>query len=343
MVSKRLFCYLKDGRPVHCYKITNNVGEYVEVLDYGASIHAIVVGDRNGALEDVALGAEPDTLERCTYIGGTIGRCANRIAYGRYTLDGKTYQLEQNKFGHFLHGASGNYANKLFTGEMFPEENRVVMRLYDTGEGGFDCCVYAAFWFSFDDSGMLSLTLEMEGEGATILNPTNHTYFNLSGGSDARDHTLWIDSEYRVSRGEMGLPNGGSISVLNSPADFTKERTIREAMLDRQSGYFTKDTPSYDEFYLLDGRKFRHAATLGYPKNGRVMRVYTDMPCLVLFAGGDRKPETGKNGKTYEGYCAVCLETGFVPNAVNCPQYDSPVFQRGQRLVAHTVYQFSAE
>lgn len=345
MVTKRLFCHLKDGREVYSYRIENSCGEYVELLDYGASVHSVVVRDSAGRLGDVVLGAEPDGLEGCTYVGGTIGRCANRIAHGRYEVDGKVYQLEQNLFGHFLHGASGNYAHKLFTGEIVEEENRVVFKLHDTGEGGFDCHVDAAFSFSFDDEGRLELLLQMEGEDTTVLNPTNHAYFNLSGEQDVRDHSLWIDSEYRVARDETGLPNGGSIKVLGTPADFTKERSIREAM--SQSGgterYFTKEQPSYDEFYLLKGRVYHHAATLRCHLSGRVMKVFTDMPCLVLFTTGDRRAEKGKNGKVYEGYCAVCLETGFVPNAVNCPQYDSPVFRKGEKLSARTVYQFLTE
>lgn len=342
MVEKTFYCQLKDGREVYRYRIQNSYGEYVDLLDYGASIQAIVVRDKEGTLGDVVLGAEPERLEECTYVGGTIGRCANRIAHGRYEVDGKSYQLEQNLFGHFLHGASGNYAHKLFAGEIQEEKNRVILRYHDCGEGGFDCEADAAFAFSFDDEGRLELELQMEGEDTTVFNPTNHAYFNLSDGGDLRDHTLWIASDRRVSRQEGGLPDGGSINVLGSPADFTKERTIREAMLADSEGYFTRELPAYDEFYLLNGRNYVHAATLSCPENGRVMKVFTDMPCLILFTTGDRKAETGKRGRIYEGYCAVCLETGFVPNAVNCPQYDSPVFRKGERLTARTIYQFLA-
>ncbi|MDO4333992.1 MAG: aldose epimerase family protein [Eubacteriales bacterium] len=343
MVEKNFFCQLKDGRDVYSYRITNCHGEYAELLDYGASIHAVVVRDKDGNLGDVVLGAGRDRLETCTYEGGTIGRCANRIAYGRYEANGKMIQLEQNCFGHFLHGAGGNYAHKLFHGEMREEENKVIFYWHDSGEGGFDCGADAAFSFSFDDEGNLALELTMTGEDTTVLNPTNHAYFNLSETGDARDHTLWIAANRRTSRGEAGLPDGGGISVENSPADFTKERTIREAMSSDPDGYFQKAVPSYDEFYLMDGRKWRHAATLRCPANGRAMEVFTDMPCLVLFVSGDRRVEQGKDGRIYEGYCAVCLETGFVPNAVNCPEYDSPLFQKGETLTAKTTYHFFTE
>lgn len=343
MITKELFCHLKDGRAVYSYTIQNIHGESVKLLDYGASIQEINVRDRYGNIADVVMGADPDHLEAFTFEGGTIGRCANRIAYGRCEIGGKQYQLEQNMLGHFLHGGSGNYAQKLFTGKIIEQENKVIFFWHDTGEGGFDCCVDAAFSFSFDDEGRLALALEMEGEDTTILNPTNHSYFNLTVDGDARDHWLYIASKQRAARGESGIPNGGSIPVSGSPADFTWERQIREAMSKDPTGYFTKEKPSYDEFYLFQGREYRLTASLRCQENGRRMNVYTDMPCLVLFVCSGRKPELGKNGRIYDGYSSVCLETGFVPNAVNCPQYDSPVFQKGEKLIARTVYQFLAD
>lgn len=340
MVEKAFFCDLQDGRSVYSYKISNSHGEYVTLLDYGATIHQIVVRDKNGILGDVVLGADPEHFEACSYKGGTIGRCANRIGYGRCTIDGRQVQLEQNLMGHFLHGASGNYSEKLFAGEIFPEENKVVFHWLDEGDGGWDCKVQVDFGFSLGDDGRLTLQLEMCGDGTTVLNPTNHAYFNLMGTGDARDHLVWISADRRVERGDAGLPNGGTLSVGGTPADFTAERSVREAMASDSVGYFRKDKVMFDEFYVYDDRMTRLAATLYCPENGREMRVYTDMPCLVLFCAGGRKPELGKNGAVYEGYCAVCLETGFVPNAVNCPEYVSPVFTSGEKLTATTVYQF---
>lgn len=340
MIEKNFFCGLKDGRTVSSYTITNSRGEYVTLLDYGATIHQLVVRDKNGCLGDVVLGADRNDFDSCSYKGGTIGRCANRIGYGRCIIDGKEIQLEQNMMGHFLHGASGNYAEKLFSGEMLPEENKVVFHWLDEGSGGWESTVQADFAFSFDDECKLTLSLEMVADGTTVLNPTNHAYFNLMGTGDVREHQLWIGADQRVTRGEMGLPNGGKQSVAQTPADFTKVRSIRAAMGSDSVNYFRKDKIMFDEFYVYDDRQLRHVATLFCPENGREMQVFTDMPCLVLFCAGGRKPETGKEGALYEGYCAVCLETGFVPNAVNCPEYVSPVFAAGEKLTATTVYRF---
>ena len=331
MISKREFCTLKDGRRVYCYRVKNDYGEYVELLDYGASVQSIVVRDNKGKLGDVVLGADPERLEECTYLGGTIGRCANRIANGRYVIDHQEVQLEQNMRGHFLHGASGNYAHKLFCGTIDEEKNGVNFYYRDKGEGGFSCCVDVNFFFSFDNEGKLSMEFRMKTEGTTILNPTNHTYFNLSERADVREsHHLWIGSDRLVTRGTDGLPDGGIQKVNGNPYDFTVEQPLSKAMT----------VEGYDEFYEIVGEGMKHIATLSCPEKGRTMKVYSDMPCLILFVNGKRKAEYGKAGKKYEGYCGICLETGYVPNAVNCPAYRQPVFRAGEELVTRTIYEF---
>lgn len=341
MINEELFGNLKDGRVVHQYTIFNRHGEYVQMLDYGASIHAIVVRDRSGQLGDVVLGArDARSLTECTYVGGTIGRCANRIAHGRYQVAGQKYQLETNCFGHFLHGASGNYAHKIFQASIDELARSVTFHLRDQGDGGFDCAVDTYVTFTFNDDRQLILTYEMEPENTTILNPTNHAYFNLGVDQDIREHILQINSEEIVTRGEDGFPDGGKVGVAGTPADFTSPRALAAAMTSDQVEYFKKAQPSYDEFYLLHRDLHQPAATLSCLQNGRYMNVYTDMPCLVLFTTGDRAAEPGKHEQIYEGYLAVCLETGFVPNAINSSQYDSPLFYKGDKLYSQTIYEF---
>lgn len=343
MISMREFGVLPTGETVHLYHIENRKGECVELLDCGAAIQAICVKDRNGKIDDIVLGApESSDPTVCHVLGSTIGRCANRIAHGRYEVDGKVYQLEQNSNGHFLHGASGNYAKKLFKAAVDEERNTVTFSFVDQGEGGFDCTVFVQVSYSFGDDSILTMTTHMVPDGTTVLNPTNHAYFNL-GVSDIRNLHLTLRADYRVSRDENGLPDGGKIAVQGTSADFTSERTILDAMEHDSSGYFTTPTPGYDEFYILNRNPVLPVAELYSPENGRVMQVETDMPSMVLFAIDRSKPEPGKYGQKYCGYCAVCLEPGFVPNAVNCPQYDSPVFRAGEELCSVTKYIFKTD
>ena len=343
MVTKDIFACLSDGRVVHSYKITNSRGEYVTLLDYGATIQEIVVGDGRGGMGDVVLGAKPDELESCGFRGGTIGRCANRIAGASFTIDGKTYALEKNQGENILHSGSGNYANRLFSGQI-EDGNTVSFHLEDGGEAGFGCRVQADFIFSFTDEGCLGLRLEMKPYGPTVLNPTNHAYFNLTGEfGDVRRERLWIASDQIASRDKGGVPSGGVTCVTGTPADFTTPRVLGEAMDNDVEGYFPGGMPGYDEFYVFDSRQWRAVARLEDGPSGRVMDVYTDMPGVVLYCSGGRKPYEGKNGHIYRGYSFVCIETGFVPNAVNCPEYVSPVFREGEKLVANTVYKFSVK
>ena len=343
MIVCREFGTLGLDEKVHLYRISNRNGEFVELLDYGATIHSICVADRNGKIDDIVLGApEGSDPRQCNVMGSVIGRCANRIAHGRYEADGKVYQLEQNENGNFLHGASGNYAKKMFVASVKEETNTVIFSLEDTGEGGFDCAVQAQVSYSFGDDSVLTMTTSMVPEGTTVLNPTNHAYFNL-GASDVRDLHLMLRAPARVSRDLGGLPDGGRIAVQNTAADFMEGRIIREAMEDDPTGYFAGGEPKYDEFYILERDPQQPVAELYCPQNGRMMQVVTDMPSMVLFVFPKQQAVPGKNGKNYSGYCAVCLEPGFVPNAVNCPEYDSPIFRRGEALHTVTKYIFKTD
>ncbi|MCD8014729.1 MAG: galactose mutarotase [Lachnospiraceae bacterium] len=364
MVEKKAFGRLGDGRMVSLYRITNQYGEYVSLLDYGATIYEIIVRDRNGQLGDVVLGAPgADSLETFPFMGSTIGRCANRIANGRYEADGIQYQLEQNMGKHFLHGGSGNYAKKLFSGSVDEALQSVTFYYKDTGEGGFTCDADAYVTFRFDEEARLSIIYDWSGEDTTILNPTNHSYFNLAGTKDARGQKLRICSGNRVSRDEDGIPDGGEIPVKGTAADFEQMWSICQAMESDNTGYFEDAVKLYDEVYVMNdktsrpaaqaasqseadpqkNRPFRLLAELSSPETGRTLHVYSDMPSLVLFLIPIEPGVTGKHGQVYEGYCGVCLETGFVPNAVNCPQFDSPLFHKGEQLHSVTVYQFGTE
>ncbi len=345
MIEKRKFGDLPDGRAVTLYSIKNSLGEYVELLDFGAAIHSVYVKDAEGHLGDVVLGVNEacELSGRRTFEGITIGRCANRIAFGRFEIDGKVTQLECNSSGHFLHGASGNYAHKMFQTETDEKNNTVSFFFHDTGEGGFDCEADVKVSFTFDDNHRLEIRYEMVADGDTVLCPTNHAYFNLSGDDDVRDHYLRICADQLAPKGEIGMPTGDSMDVKDTPADFRELRLIREAIDSDLDGLYFKKSKAYDDFYILSKKDYGLAAELISPKSGRRMRVYTDMPSVILYTPINLEPKAGKNGRFYDGYCSVCLETQFVPNAVNCPQYLSPVFRKGEKLISKTVYAFDTE
>lgn len=342
MIRVEEFGKLTSGRSVLKYVISNRKGEYVELLDYGAAIHSVNVLDKDGNISDVVLGVEKATdLEQNSFEGITIGRYANRIGFGKCTLDGKEVQLECNMFGHFLHGASGNYGFQHFQGIVDDASNSVTFRYLDTGAGGFDCNVDTSVTFSFDDDSRLQIHYHMVPDGTTVISPTNHTYFNLSGG-DVRDLHFQVCTDQVVNRAEFGLPCDGTHSAKGSPADFTSMRTIREAMDSDEGGYFERLPKRFDEFYVLPGNLDTWAARLCDDVTGRSVNVYTDMESLIIFNGIAESEVKGKAGAVYEGYCGFCMETQLVPNAVNCRGFRSPVFHKGEAYDSTTIYEFAA-
>lgn len=339
MITKTQFGSFKDGRKISLYTISNSFGESVGLLDYGAAVHSVKVRSRDGQIGDVVLGVEKaEELLAYSFEGVTIGRCANRIAQGRYGWKGKTYQLEQNRNGHFFHGASGNYAHQMFHAKYCEDGDSIVFGLRDTGKGGFDCEADVRITFSFDDSHRLTICYEITPDGDTIVSPTNHAYFNLSGQSDVRDHLLRIYAGRTAVKDAEGIPRGEVRNVRCTGMDFRELRSIREAM-GQERRTVDAELLTYDEYYLLESQK-SPAAELFAPDTGRVMRVFTDMPGLILFTPYVKEARKGKYGEVYQGYCAICLETQHIPNAVNCAGFLKPTVLAHQTFCSKTSYEF---
>lgn len=342
MITKTNFGAISDGRMVHKYTISNKKGESAEFLDYGASLHGLWLFDRNGSLSDCVLGVTGSKeLEGVNNEGSVIGRCANRIAYGRCRIGRREIQLETNQQGHFLHGGRGNYAKKFFTAEEAPEKNQIIFSLVDTGEGGFNNNVQVKVTYTFDDDSRLTIDYELTPEEETILCPTNHAYFNLDGFGDIRDEKLTIESGTIADIDEEGIPDGRTLAVNGNVYDFTIPKSFREAFISDQEEYLKKRSRgTFDTVYLIDGTGYRKAATLFSEQSGREMTVYTDSDALILFTPDKCGQKEGKRGARLPDYAAVCLETQFVPNAVNCLGFRSPVFKAGEALRTRTQYAF---
>lgn len=343
MIEKSVFGTLPDGRVVTQYTIRNRHGEYVELLDLGASLHSVFVRDKDGRLGDVVLGVtEAAELTDRSYEGVIMGRVGNRIANGRCVIDGEPLQLEQNTGGHCLHSGSGNYAYRLFTAAEGDDGQSVTFRLDDRGEGGWKVPVDAQIRYTFDDDHRLTLHYTLTPEGATLLSPTNHAYFNLNDFGDAREHILTIHSENLAKKGPTGVPEGQLLPVKGTPADFTAPRRIGDALESEPQAFFAAvGSRKFDDFYVMPGQGMRLFAELYAPATGRRMRTWSDMQCLILFTPDNCTIRRGKRGITYLDYSAVCLETQFVPNAVNCSgAFEVPLFRKGEKLETTTVYEF---
>ena len=339
MIKKELYGIHPDGIPVHLFRIQNKWGEYVELLDYGASIHRIVIRDRSGQLSDVVLGAaNAKDLGQFTLEGVSIGRCANRIRDAKCTLDGTTVYLEKGRDGHCLHSGSANYGRQHFEAGIIDDSN-VQFYICDKGKCGFNCDAHTWIAFGFDEMHCLRITYDITPSATTVLSPTNHAFFNL-GCSDARDHLLKLCAEQYAPKGSDGIPDGDIRSVSETPLDFRSARTLREALDTAENGFFLNDHHSYDDNLILSGSGYRYVGALYSSETGRKMDVFTDMPSIVLFTFDSDRPINGKDGAVYSGFKSVSLETQFVTNAVNCSQYQSPVFHKGESLHSKTEYRF---
>ena len=334
MIQKELWDAM-DGREIWLLRILNCHGEYVELLSYGASLHSAYVKDREGNLSDVVLGAKcaSDLAAGFTGEGVSVGRCANRIADGRCVIGGKTVILEQNQNVNCLHSGCDQYGLHHFTFEIDEAENTVHFFHTDEGKCGFNTRVAVKISYRFDDAHRLTIHYNLDPEEETVLSPTNHAYFNLDQ-SDVRDLRLWIDADSYLPKTEKGLPEGDILPVTDTVFDFRKSIRLGDAM-QRAEGVV-----SYDDHLLLNGAGQRLVAILSSEKSGRVLNVYTDMPSMTFYASRLGRAFAGKNGRTYEGYCFICLETQFPTNAVNCPSYASPVFSAHERLISETVFEF---
>jgi aldose 1-epimerase len=345
MVNVTNFGKLSDGRQVKKYTITNKYGEYVELVELGAVLHSVCTFDKNGKLGDCVLGcADVEAMLGRSFKGATMGRCANRIEYARCTVEGKEYKLEEGRGGHFLHSGSGNFAFKLFESKVEDDNKTVTFYIRDHGEGGFNTDVDVYIHFTFDDDHRLTIHYELTPiDEPAVLSPTNHAYFNLNDFGDAREQILTIYASNLAKSGESGCPVGGLTPVKGTPVDFTSPRNIGEAM-DSDPSFFPDGRIGYDNFYVLDRQRDDNLAAVLYaPKTGRVMKAYTDMQSVILYTPSECAGRDDKNGTLTADYSAVCIETQFVPNAVNVPEFDSPVFKPGEKYDSTTVYEFSVQ
>lgn len=331
MIKTYPFYSLKKGKTVKAFEIENKRGEKAVVLDYGAAIASLEILDRQGKTENVILGpkAGEDPTE-FKYLGAVMGRCGNRIENAAFSIGEKSFHLAATEGPHHLHGASGNWAKQFFKGRALGDDT-VLLELLDDGRDGWECQAEVKLTYTFDDHGALTLKYRVKALGDTVISPTNHSYFNLDPSWDLLDTEIKIFSDLYAPKSPSRMPHGTLASVSGTPLDFRQKRSFKEALTQAQE-FFPPYQKAYDDFYSLLGGGFRQGAEVYSKRKGRVLRVFTDAPALILYT------PTDENGKPF----AFCLETQYMPNAVNCPEYPSPVFKKGETMTSSTIYAFDA-
>lgn len=335
-----------DGKAVQLYTLQNNQ-LHVTLTNYGARLVSLVVNDKDGQERDVILGydtAEEFKQNADNFYGAVVGRFGNRIGNAAFTLNGETYTLEKNDGENSLHGGANGVYNKVWDVE---EESDTAITLTYTspdGEAGYPGTVTMKVTYSLTDQGGLVIDYNGTTDKETVLNLTNHAYFNLNGEGDESilDHELQIDADAITEVNETLIPTGKSLSVEGTAFDFRQPETIGARIEDDNEQL--KIGKGYDHnFELIKGEGFQRVATLYAPKTGIEMQVLTTEPGLQFYSGNFMKEEDpkGKNGKTYGFRAALCLETQHFPDAPNQANFPSTVLKPGEQYTSKTEYRFS--
>lgn len=345
MITAESFGKTKDGRKVTRFVITNQKGARLALLNYGAIIQEVSVPDKNGVLTDVMLGFDDIAGYEVNrpHFGAVIGRNGNRIAGGKFTLNGQEISLAVNETarGNNLHSGPDFYEHRMYEASVNEKNDCVSFRL-DTPDGdqGFPGRFTVTVTYMLTAENKVKIHYEGSADKDTVANMTNHSYWNLNGESDGSvmDHLLEIRAQSFTPVDAAAIPTGEIKPVEGTPFDFRSAKPMsRDAETDCEQ---LKITSGYDHNFVLDGDGLREVASVTGEKSGIVMRVLTDLPGMQLYAGNFVNVEKGKGGKPYGPHAGLALETQYHPNSVNIPAFESPVLKAGERYSTTTCYRF---
>jgi aldose 1-epimerase len=343
-VKKSGFGKLEDGAGITLYTLTNSHGASAKIMTYGATLIELRVPDRNGKLGDVVLGFESlEPYEKGhPFFGSTVGRVANRIAKGQFTLDGKSYTLAANNGPNHLHGGLKAFDKAIWKAAPVETADGPAVKLTldsHDGEEGYPGNMDAAVTYTLTNDNALRIEYAATADKATLCNLTNHTYFNLAGKGDVLGHEMMLAADRFVAVDDTLIPTGELKPVKGSPMDFTTPHAIGERI--NQVGGEPK---GYDHCYALNsgGRTFALGARVMEPTTGRVMEMYTDEPGVQFYTSNFLDGSlTGKGGAVYRKHSGFCLEAGSYPDAINHPEFPSVVLRPGETYRQRTEYRFS--
>lgn len=350
-ITQREFGRLPDGRTAELYTLTNRHGMQVEITNYGGVVVAIRVPDRNGKLADVVLGydhLEGYLHDRATYFGALVGRYANRIARGRFSLDGHAYTLPINNPPNSLHGGTEGFSRRVWQAEARSTAagGQLELRLVSPdGDQGYPGALRARVVYTLTDANALRIEYFATTDKDTVVNLTNHSYFNLAGeGSGDILKTELTIHAHRYTPIDAGLiPTGVLAAVAGTPLDFTRPTAIGERI--HADNEQLRRARGYDFNYALDaggGPTPRLAAAAYDPDSGRRLEVLTTQPGLQLYSGNFLNGEHGKQGHIYGLHGGFALETQHFPDSPNQPSFPSTELKPGATYHQVTIYRFSA-
>lgn len=334
-----------DGKPVKLFTLTNRKGTVVKVTNYGLIITDVQTADRSGKLGHIVLGFDnlDQYLKGHPFFGAIAGRVANRIAKGKFSLDGKEYTLAVNNGPNHLHGGKKGFDKQVWDAKpLAAKEHEQAIEFHylsKDGEEGYPGNLDVTVTYTFTDDDELRIDYRATTDKATPVNLTNHSYFNLAGRGDTLDTEVWIDADRYTPTDETLIPTG-ELAPVKGALDFRKPKTMAQGLdeLKKQPG-------GYDHNFVLNsgGKKLALAARAHEPKSGRVLEVLTTEPGVQLYNGIGLGNMTGHDGVPILKYGGFCLETQHFPDAINHPTFPLVVLRPGATYQTTTVFKFAVK
>ena len=349
-VNKELFGEL-DGKPVDIYTLTNSNHIEIKITNYGGIVTSVKVPDKNGKLDDVVLGFNnlEDYKKKSPYFGCIAGRYANRIGNAEFVIDGEKFTLAKNNGENTLHGGLKGFDKVLWDAEPVTGKDFQSLKLTylsRDGEEGFPGNLNVTVTYTLTDDNSFRIDYMASTDKATVINLTNHTYWNLAGegSGDVLKHELMINADYFTPTDHGSIPTGELRPVENTPLDFRKSRAIGDGV---DSDYEqVKLCRGYDHNFVInpdEDNEMKLAATIYEPAGGRYMEIYTTEPGVQFYSANFLFGVTGKSGKAYAPRGAFCLETQHFPDSPNKPEFPSVVLRPGETYKSTTLHKFSVK
>ena len=348
-VTKERFGDTLDGKGVDIYTLTNSHGVEARIINYGGIVTSLKVPDRNGKLDDVVLGFDnlDAYLKGRTYLGAIIGRYGNRIAKGRFTLNGVEYKLAVNNGENHLHGGIKGFDKVVWHARVLKVPNGGALELTylsKDGEEGYPGNLSVKVIYTLTNANELKVDYSATTDKDTVVNLTQHSYFNLAGqgNGDILNHRLFINAARFTPTDAGSIPTGELRRVRGTPFDFTRPTAIGARI--NQDYDQLKLGKGYDHNFVLNGRMgtLRQAARVYEPTTGRMMEVWTTEPGMQFYTGNFLDGTlTGKGGKVYQQRYGFCLETQHYPDSPNKPSFPTAVLRKGARYHTTTTFRFS--
>ena len=351
MIEKEPFGLTNEGKQVDLFKISHQDGMIVTIINYGAIVTSLFVPDKEGVLADIVLGYETlkEYVEDRSYFGATVGRIGNRVADGKFVLDGVEYELARNDGENHLHGGIKGFNKRIWAPEIIDHRGIPTLKmtyLSKDGEEGYPGNLRISVSYSLTNDNGLKIDYAAETDKLTILNPTHHSYFNLSGAGNGEilDHVLTINADTFTPVREGLIPIGEIRDVTGTPLDFRNPKAIGER-INANDEQITLGL-GYDHNWVLNNwdSSLNLAVTLYDSRSGRFMEVFTTEPGMQFYSGNFLDGSiTGKEGKIYHHRSALCLEADHFPDSPNQPDFPPVTLGPGETYEQTTIYRFSTK